>query len=150
MVDDAVPIFVPKYLRDRRLYISHLLSIAGHPSQRKMYDTRRRTYHWPPLTNGIYISVAKCERCAKRKNQRRHRLKLKLLPATGPLEFVAMNILVSLPKTTQGNYYVHVITDRYSKFSVAIPTSKMTSSHRANLFLDYWIVSFAIPPYFDG
>lgn len=69
-------------------------------------------------------------------------------PPKGPLNFVAMDIIVFLAKTPQEIQYVLVIMDRYIEVTRTIRTSKTTASNVSNLFLDHWIVPFEILTYF--
>lgn len=99
------------------------------------------------MAKAVYAMVAKCKRCVRNGNYHRHSHSLKIRPATDTLEFAAMNILGPLPRTTPFNQYVIVRTGRYSKSTRAISTSKTTSARIANVFLDYWIVSFSMQTY---
>lgn len=69
------------------------------------------------------------------------------IPALGLLEFIAIEVLRPLPRTTSGNQYAIVITDRYSKVTRAIPTSKTASTHAANIFFEHWVIPYGIPKY---
>jgi hypothetical protein len=60
---------------------------------------------------------------------------MKLFTPGAPFEFIAMDLLGPLPKTTSGNQYVMVIMDRYTKFSVAIPMKETTAGQSAMLYL---------------
>lgn len=150
IIDSAIRNVVPEPLRNRILYISHFLLTAEHPGQYKMYDTLRCSYYLPHMSNDehiciYYTTVAKCASYVGNGNWHLHRMKL--FPATGPFEFVAMDILEPPPKTTQVNQHVLIISDAYSKLTRAIPTYMMTSAHIANLFLDHWIFPFGKPAY---
>lgn len=59
-----------------------------------------------------------------------------------------MDIKGLLPKTHQANQYLCVMTDRYSKFTRAIPMSKLSCTHLANIFSDHWIIPLGIPSNF--
>lgn len=84
------------------------------------------------MANDIFTTVAQCESCAQNGNQYRHKRPLQLFSASGPLNFVAMDILGLPPKTTQVNRYVLVLTNRYSKLMKAILTSTTNVTHIAN------------------
>lgn len=70
---------------------------------------------------------------------------VQLFPATGSLEFVVTDIVGPFSKSTQGNQFVHVITDQYSKLTLVISTIKTTATQNANIFFDHWPVCYAIP-----
>lgn len=70
---------------------------------------------------------------------------LQLFHVSGLLEFVAMHILGLLLKTVSGNQFVMVMTDRYKNWTKVVPSSRMTDSNIASLFLENWIISYRIP-----
>lgn len=96
------------------------------------------------MLDEVYATVAKCKSCLQNGNEHLRWLRMKFFQAIGAPEFVAMDILEALPKTTQGNHFFLVITQRYSKLTRSITTFKGTSAHRTNLFLDDWIYKFGI------
>ena len=65
-------------------------------------------------------------RCSPRKFVKNQK-DLKLFPAAGPLEFVAMDLLRPLLKTAHGNQHVLVITDRFSKLTRSIQLRTTTA-----------------------
>ena len=87
-----------------------------------MYYTIRREYYWPNMAAEIYETVKECHSCAAvRGILTKHQKYLKLFPAAGPLQFVAIDLLGPLPKSKKGNTVVLVITDRFSKICRAVP-----------------------------
>jgi hypothetical protein len=81
--------------------------------------------------------------CAKNRVTERKRTSfLKLIPASGALEFVAMDILGSLPKTEHGNRFLLVISDRFSKLTRTDPLRTITALGVAKDFCDAWVFSY--------
>ena len=145
-LDGALQRVVPLSLRERVLYLSHYQLLAGHPGGYKMYATLRREYYWPFMANDTYDFVRKCKSCIKvRGITRRHSRKLKLFPATGPLDFVAMDFLGPLPRTKSGNQHVLVITDRFTKLCRAIPLRNTKAVTTAKTFLEAWVYAYGPP-----
>jgi hypothetical protein len=73
-------------------------------------------------------TVRHCIVCAKNRVTERKRTSfLKLFPASGPLEFVAIEILGPLPKTEHGNRFLLVISDRFSKLTITVPLRTITA-----------------------
>lgn len=70
-----------------------------------------------------------------------------LFPASGPLDFAAMDILGLLLTTTQANQYVLVLANQYSKVMQAILMSNVNATHITNLFLDHRIIPFGTSTY---
>lgn len=67
--------------------------------------------------------------------------------ASGLLCYIAINILVQLPRTANGNQYIIFMTDRLSKRSRAMSTGRLSSAHVANVLFDYRIGSHGILVY---
>ena len=145
-LDGALQRVVPESLRERVLYLSHYPILAGHPGGYKLYATLRRDYYWPFMANDAYEFVRKCKSCVKvRGTTRKHSRKLKLFPAQGPLDFVAMDFLGPLPRTKTGNQHVLVITDRFTKLCRAIPLKNTKAVTTAKAFLESWIYVYGPP-----
>lgn len=58
-----------------------------------------------------------------------------------------MDINGPFPKRMQDKQYLFVITDRYSKPTWTIQTSKTTATKVENVFMDYWLISYRISTY---
>ena len=78
---------------------------------------------------------------------RKHSSFLKLFPPTRPLEFVAIDILGPLARTTQGNRFLLVISDRFSKLTKTVPLKRITAYTIARAFCDQWVFVYGAPVY---
>lgn len=56
-----------------------------------------------------------------------------------------MGILGLPPLMSQDDQYVAVFTNRISKLTRSVPTSKLNATHIANLLVDSWKVLYGIP-----
>ena len=87
-----------------------------------------------------------CEACAKERIKlRTHSAPLKLFPARKPLEFVAIDILGLIEKTSDGFQYILVMTDRFSKLTKVVPLKKITAHTVAQAFLVHWCFNYGLP-----
>lgn len=127
------------------LYFANHQSITGHPGKRRMYETLTHEYHWPDTTNGIYATVARCMSLTRNGCRRKHMRPLQLFSPWRPLEFVCMFTSGPLQQTTQKNQIVIVMTNKYSKWTRAVPSAKKGATRVANNFLDHWTVLFRTP-----
>ena len=144
--DQAEQIILPKPLRQRALLLAHYPVLAGHPGGSRMYQTLRRTFYWPSMAMDVYNNVRHCTSCAKERiSLRKHASYLSLFPAQNPLEFVAIDILGPLPRTSNGNRYHLVITDRFSKIGQTIPLRKTTAETVARAFCEHWVFIYGPP-----
>lgn len=63
------------------------------------------------------------------------------------MDFVGMDLLGPLRKTTRGNEYLLVITDRFSKYTKTVPLSSIKVQPVAKAFCDHWVYDFGPPRY---
>ena len=76
----------------------------------------------------VAATVQNCRHCAKNRFRLRQTLnRLKLFPATAPLEPVDMDILVPLPKFKKGRKYLLVITGRSTNFTQVVASRGVTT-----------------------
>ena len=98
-LDGTLQRVVPTQLRPRVLYLAHHPRLAGPPGATPMYYTLRREYYWPHMASDSFSTVRNCTSCAAiRGTLVKSQKDLKLFPATGPLEFVAMDLLGPCPR----------------------------------------------------
>lgn len=110
-----------------------------------MYDSMHCEFYWARMANDVYTLVKDCRDCARNHAKQTRTRSLKLFPASGPLGFIAMDILEPPPKSTHENQLVVVMTDRHSKLTRAVPTTQTTALHVASIFYDHWIIPYGIP-----
>jgi RNase H-like domain found in reverse transcriptase/Reverse transcriptase (RNA-dependent DNA polymerase)/Integrase zinc binding domain/Integrase core domain/Chromo (CHRromatin Organisation MOdifier) domain len=144
--DGANQIVVPSSLIRRILHNEHYPPSAGHPGAHRMFLTLRRAYFWPRMAADVYETVSNCDACSRNRISEKAKTNpLKLFPAKGPLESVAMDILGPLPRTKHGNRFLLVITDRYSKVTKTVPLRVITAFSTARAFLDHWVYAYGTP-----
>lgn len=90
------------------------------------------------MVKDVYKIVRRCGQCPQNKPSDKRHWPLQLSLASGPLELVTGDILGALPKTLNGLEYVLVMSDRYSKVTIAISTSKSMEPDILCPFMDNW------------
>ena len=70
---------------------------------------------------------------------RKHNSKLKTFPPSGPLEYIAIDILCELPRTPRGDRSLLVMTDGYSKLTRTVPLKMITAETVAQAFISHWV-----------
>ena len=139
---------VPKRLRAKILYLAHHPRLVRRPGGTRMYSNLRREYYWPHMANDAFSTIRNCAPCAATWGTLvRHQKDLKLFPAAGRLDFVAMDLLGPSPKTTHGNRHVLFMTDRFTKLTRSILLRTTTASVVANAVLGNWVYVFGAPRY---
>jgi len=100
----------------------------------------RERFYWPGYTNDVEKWVQVCDRCLRRKSTT-SKAPMVSIESTYPLERVCMDFLTVDP--CQGNIdNILVITDHYTKYSIAVPTKNQTAkttTEAHNVFLHYGI-----------
>jgi hypothetical protein len=70
----------------------------------------------------IHQFVQNCASCARKRLVTQKKTNyLKLFPPSAPLEFVSIDILGPLPETKEGNIFLLVMVDRFSKLTRTVP-----------------------------
>jgi transposase InsO family protein len=111
-----------------------------------MIRSMRRRFFWPRMAADVTKTVRSCATCAKNRIKERTRTSfLKLFPASAPLEYVAINIHGPLPKTSHGNRFLLVMTDRFSKLTRTVPLRTTTALVCARAFCDHWVYAYGAP-----
>lgn len=118
--------------------------IARHLGRQSMYDTMRNEFLWPHMANDVYQTVENCATCARYCRRAKIKGHLELFHAWGPLEFIAMDILGPLMQTKNEIVLMTVMRDRYLKMTRAVPNSKTTVTHVANVVFHHWVVPSGI------
>lgn len=100
------------------------------------------------MTNKVFIVVRTNFSCAwLRGTQNRYQKLMKLFPAIGSLEFVALDILGPSRKAARGSISVLGITGRFIKLTRCYSLRTPTAAVIANDFLDYWVYAYGTSIY---
>lgn len=101
-IDGALQIIVLERLRQAVYYFGNYLILTGQPGLRRMCYNLWKSFHWPQMPTDVYSYVQQCASCPRYRPPNNHQRRLQLSPLSGPLEFIAINILGSLPKPRRG------------------------------------------------
>lgn len=102
---------------------------AGHPGRRKTLQRLRQGFYWPRMSQFVDDYVASCHMCSRAK-ARRHLPYGLLQPLTvpeSPWTNLSMDYIDGLP-LSNGFDSILVVVDRFSKYSIFIPTNSRTSA----------------------
>jgi len=145
-LDGAAKVYMPTNMRYGVMMREHYPPQAGHPGANKMYTSMRRWFYRESVVADVYAFVASCTQCARnRVGKRRKTNYLKTFPPTEPLTDLCMDLLGPLPRTAAGNEHLHVIMDRFSKMTRAIPLDRIDAETVAAAFLDSWVAAYGPP-----
>uniref|UniRef100_A0AAY4BA93 Gypsy retrotransposon integrase-like protein 1 n=1 Tax=Denticeps clupeoides TaxID=299321 RepID=A0AAY4BA93_9TELE len=110
---------LPEELRASVLHSLH--NDMGHMGIDRTLDLVRNRFYWPRMSADIERKVRTCECCTHRKTVLERAAALVNIKTSRPLELVCMDFL-SLEPDSSNTKDILVMTDHFTKYSVAIPT----------------------------
>ena len=135
---DTWKVILPVKLRPTVLQQYHNSKVAGHMGEtRTLYRVKER-YYWAGMRTDVRAWVRQCSDCARRKPPpRKKRSLLRQYGVGAPLERVALDVLGPLPVTHNGNQYVLVIGDYFSKWIEAYGIPNQQAETVADKFAEF-------------
>ena len=106
----------------------------------------RQMFCWPGLQGDVKSYVAGCKTCTKRKKPSpTKRASMQIVRSGFPIERIAIDILVKLSITNNGNKYILVIADYFTKWTEALPMPNMEVCTAAKILIENVLCRFGIP-----
>ena len=137
---------VPMTHRRLVLKYAHDIKASGHLGITKTLGKIRQRYYWPGLQNDVRDYVNGCEKCNKIKDPTKSKVAPMQLVRSGfPMERLAIDILGELPKTENGNKYILVVADYFTKWTECFGMPNMETVTIARILVNDVISKFGIP-----
>ena len=118
---------VPQSLRNRVLKEVHGGAMSGHLGQGKALSRLQERFYWPGFHADVKLWCESCEDCARRKAPTpKRRAPLHGIRVGNPMQLVAVDIMGPFPVTSNGNQYVLVAGDYFTRWmeAYAIPNQE--------------------------
>ena len=132
----------------RQTIFEHLHSkkTAGHLGRDKTLFSIQRRFIWPGMSTDIKRWIYQCDLCCRSKpGPGMGRSPLQQTPVSFPLEKIAIDIIGPCPKTSDGNEYIIVLCDYFTKWSEAYPVPNHTALTVADKLCTEFISRFGTP-----
>ena len=143
---DTYLLLVPGKLKTDVLRIFHSNVMAGHFGVTKTTNKIKEKFYWYRMREDIRNYISTCNQCNKAKSLKpKPQATLKSYLAGNPMDRIAMDILGPLPKTKQGNKYILVIGDHFTRWMEAYPIPEQTSKIIAEKLVKEFMARFGIP-----
>ena len=125
----------------------HNDKLAGHFCSKKTIDAVQRSpYYIPQLRRIADKIVRQCEKCERTKPPLRHRrAPMKTAPADRPMQRVAIDILGPLPESKEGNKFIVIIADYFTKWTEAYAVPNHQASTVAKCVVERYFNRFGTP-----
>ncbi|KAK3085220.1 hypothetical protein FSP39_000156 [Pinctada imbricata] len=124
--------------------LNYLHDRFGHQGRDRTTSLVKDRFFWPGMCKDIDNWISNCGRCVRRKSPTTTRAPLVNISTSEPLELVCMDYLC-LERSKGGFDSVLVITDHFTKYSIAIPTRNQTARTTAEALFRNFIVHYGIP-----
>lgn len=137
---------VPVDMKEQVLELCHNIPSSGHQGINRTEYKVRQKYHWYKLGADIQKHVKSCAVCNKNKKPvRKARCPLTSYQAGEPMERVHLDFLGPLPRTAQGNEFVMMMVDQFSKWTECIALPSQTAEVTARAAVNEFFSRFGYP-----
>ena len=114
---DHLQLVVPNSMRDTGLEESHAGSLGGHLGGDRTLSHIQEKFFWPGYAKQVRQLCRTCVRCAMSKNPPKTRHGALQSIRTGyPMQMVAADIIGPLPASKNGNWYILVASDYFTRW----------------------------------
>ena len=124
-------------------------SEMGHQGVERTMSLLRRKFYWPGMEETVTSWTRTCPRCVLRKAKPESRAPLVPIVPKAPMNIVSMDFL-TLSRPTDRYQNILVITDLFTKYAWAIPTSDQTAITTARALWNNVIQPFGCPETFHS
>lgn len=124
----------------------HSIPIGGHFGRDRTIDSIKRRIYWPGMRNDIVRWCNSCELCARSKpGPGLGRNELQQFKIVEPLQCIAIDIFGPLPVSNNGNQYIMVIGDYFTKWKEAFAIENYTALTVADRLVIEFICKYGCP-----
>ena len=117
----------------------------GHLGQDRTIALCQDRVLWPGMSNDVVKWIAQCRRCTCAKAPSFPQCApLQNIITSQPMEMVALDFL-TLEDGRGGAANLLVMTDHFTKFAMAVPTTNQTARTTARVFFDSFVVHYGFP-----
>ena len=129
----------------RGMLLRHLHDLTGHQGIERTYALLKNRCYWPGMFRDTEQYCKSCKRCIVSKEPKpKLRSKMCHLTASKPNEILAIDFTV-LEKSSSGFENTLVVTDIFSKYTIAVPTRDRTANTVAKVLIKEWFNKLGIP-----
>ena len=145
--DISLQLVIPETWIYKTLSHFHDDPLAGHLGAVKMLSSMTSRVYWKSMASDVQKFVNTCNTCMKAKRAVKNRTSPMTLHTPAPAIFSEWNLdaIGPLPHTKEGNKYIQVAIDRFSRFCVAYPTADLTAQRTAYEFVKNVVCQHGVP-----
>ena len=137
---------IPKNLRSSVLHLLHNLPTSGHMGVAKTVGRIKERFYWVNVHKDVQNWCKNCDLCASRRGPpRKIRAPLSQYNAGSPMERIAVDVLGPLPTSEDGNKYLLIAADYFTKWveGYALPNQEAVTV--ADVLVKEFVCRFGVP-----
>ena len=134
-------LILPETLRDDVFKALH--DDLGYQGRDRTISLFKQRFFWPGMDSYVRNKVINCGRCIRRK-QPIQTCPLVNIKTTAPMELICIDFL-SLEQSKGGIENILVVTDHFTRYAQAFPTTSQTAKTTAKVLFDKFIVHYGFP-----
>ena len=139
-------VVIPEKYIDIVLHELHSTPTGGHQGVNRTTARIKDRFMWYGMTADIRSWIRQCNICSMRKPPAtKPRAELMQFRPGEPMQIVAMDILGPLPESTEGNCYILVIGEYFTKWVEAFAIPDQQTETIARCLVDQFICRFGVP-----
>ena len=129
---------VPRQLRTLLIEKAHDSIYSAHQGRDKVLQRLRSRCYWPKMHKMVEEHVKTCDICQEIKPPQKYNLpELMPIKSTRPLEIVTTDIMGKLNTTKNGNNYIMIIVDHFTKWMELYALKSMDAKEVAQKILNF-------------
>lgn len=142
--NSVIQVIVPDALKENVLEQLH--DRAGHLGRHKTMEKVKQRFYWPGYEDDIKFWIQNCLQCQQRNPPvPLPQAPMETIQVNYPFEKISWDIMGPLPVTHDGNKYILVVTDLFTKWVEAFPLKETSSVTLAKVLVDEVICRFGVP-----
>ena len=139
-------IVVPESKKDEILKDLHDHKVAGHLGTTRTVKRIQERLYWTGYRRDVENWCKTCPVCGARKPpQQKPKAKMKQFNVGEPMERIAIDIMGPLPVTQNGDKYIMVVADYFTKWTEAYAIPDQTAETVAAVLVEEFICRFGTP-----
>ena len=139
-------LFVPKVMRRQLISEAHDRPEAGHGGVDRTAERVQMAFWWPNLRFDCQTYIQECITCQTARSSKPPPATLVPLPITTRVnERVHLDLFGDLRTSGEGNKFILVITDSFSKYTEIVAIPNKSAEQVAKAFFERWLIRFSAP-----
>ena len=137
---------VPRLKRLDVLEELHAGRTAGHFGEERTFRSVQKRFYWPGYHRSVEVFCAGCLPCLSRKHPGKASVPILGFRVVGyPFERIAIDVMGPLKRSDQGNRYVLVVGDYFTKWIEAYPLPNQEATTIATVLCQEFFCRYGVP-----